>query len=98
MNNPSDSAGERLTWDAVSLEERRKYFEALQRDFEIFGESCDLPPDEWAIVFESNLPDEEMMARLIVLRAGKGVVPRSFAERMTQAGRIHARGLGILLD
>lgn len=73
-------------------------FEAQLRELEIFGDSDDLPADEWAIVFESNLPHEEMMAQLRILRASKEVKSQSFARRMTPADRIHARGLGIRLD
>jgi hypothetical protein len=72
--------------------------EALRREVEIFGDQDDLPPDEWALVFESNLPHEEMMAQLRILRAGKEVKAQSFARRMTPADRIHARGMGIQVD
>jgi len=98
MNDQSDGARVNATWDAVPLDERLKYFEALEREVEIFGDSVDLPADEWAIVFESNLPQEEVMAQLRTLRASKGVNDRSFAQRLTAAGRIHAHALGVRLD
>ena len=74
------------------------HFEAQLREAEIFGDSDDLPADEWAIVFESNLPHEEMMVQLKALRASKQVEAQSFAQRMTQADGLHARGMGIRLD
>jgi len=66
-----------------------------RREVEIFGAGDDLPEDEWTIVFDSNLPHDEMMAELRMLRARKQVKSRSFAERMTQADRIRAHALGI---
>jgi hypothetical protein len=74
------------------------HFEAQLREAEIFGDSDDLPADEWAIVFESNLPHEEMMVRLRALRASKQMKPQNFTERMTWADELYARGLGVRLD
>ena len=73
-------------------------FEAQLRELEIFGDSDDLPADEWAIVFESNLPHEEMMVQLRALRASKQVTAQSFAQRITRADGIYAHGMGIQID
>jgi hypothetical protein len=78
--------------------DERQYLAAWEREVEIFGDSIDLPADEWAIVFESNLPQEEVMVQLRALRASKGVNDRTFAQRLTAAGRIHAHALGVRLD
>jgi len=45
--------------------------EALRREIEIFGESNDLPPDEWNIVWKSNLSHERIMVKLNELRSQK---------------------------
>jgi hypothetical protein len=45
--------------------------EALRREVEIFGDGDDLPPDEWKIVWKSNLSHENVMVRLKALRSEK---------------------------
>lgn len=65
---------------------------------ELFGDKDDLPLDESRVVFDDNLTHEEKLTKLKVIRAGKRIKPKSFAKRITRAGRISAQGLGIRLD
>lgn len=65
---------------------------------ELFEGNDELPEDESRIVFNFNLTHEEKVSQLRTLRASKRVKPKPFGKRMTRAGRIHARGLGIRLD
>lgn len=80
-------------YDAISLLEQQ----ADQRAAELSGDD-ELPEDELRIVFNFRLSHEEKLARLQALRASKRVKPKSFSKRLTRAGRIHARALGVLLD
>jgi hypothetical protein len=64
---------------------------------ELFGDKEDLPEDELEIVFDRHLSHDEKLCRLQVVRASKQVKPKSFAKRITRAGRIHAQALGIKL-
>jgi hypothetical protein len=97
MKHPSNRPGNTVGWELAPPQDCPE-LEAWQREVEIFGDGDDLPADESAIVFDSNLPHEKMMVELKALRASKRVKHRSFARRMTRAGRIHAHALGILLD
>jgi len=97
MKDPSDRSVNLAGWEFAPLQDCPE-LEAWWREAEIFGESDDLPADESAIVLDSNLPHEKMMVELQALRAGKRVEHRSFAQRMTRAGQIHAHALGILID
>jgi hypothetical protein len=95
MDYLSNKSVDSFILEFLPLDDR---LEALRREEEIFGESDDLPADEWAIVFESNLPHEEMMIQLRSLRASKRVECRSFEQRTTWADRLHGRALGIRVD
>ena len=66
---------------------------------ELFGDrdEDDMTDEEVDIIF-SRLPHETKLVGLAVLRAGLPVTPKTFTERVTDAGRIHAAGLGIKLD
>lgn len=66
---------------------------------ELFGNSdgSDLSDDEIEIIFSNTLTHKEKLAKLSNLRAEKTVKPRNFAKRLTKAGRVHAKGMGIKL-
>lgn len=70
-----------------------------ERANELFGDSdgSDFSDEECDIIF-SDIPHEDKLAKLRNIRAEKTVKPKSFAKRMTKAGRISARGMGIKLD
>lgn len=54
---------------------------------ELFGDRENLPEDESEVAFNDDLTHEERLAQLQVIRADK-----------LEVDRIHANGLGVLLD
>jgi hypothetical protein len=71
----------------------------VDREFEeIFGTGKRLTDAEFDLVFNMKMDHREKMAKLRVLRAERQVKPKSFAKRITRAGRIHAHAMGIEID
>jgi hypothetical protein len=100
MNYQSDRSVDSGMPEFAPVDELLAHLDLLawRREVEIFGCEDDLPSDEWALVFESNLPHKEMMAELTILRAGKREKAADFEGWMTPAGRIHAHALGVWID
>jgi hypothetical protein len=73
--------------------------DADRRTQELFGDSDgeSMTDEEIHIIF-SDMPHKTKLAKLAVLRAGNVVKPKTFARRITKAGRVHAAALGIRLD
>lgn len=64
----------------------KTYAESDSKIQELFGD-CEFPPEDELEIIDSDLPHEKKVAQLQKLRAEK-----------LKKDRIHAKGLGVLLD
>lgn len=65
---------------------RESQVESVRKMQELFGD-CEFPPEDELEIIDSDLPHEKKVAQLQKLRAEK-----------LKKDRIHAKGLGVLLD
>lgn len=79
--------------------------ELSDEELELFGSDggASLSDEEFDALFAefsrtSPRSHEECVGKLRALRAARHVKPKSFAKRITPAGRIHAYALGIRLE